>query len=225
MARKSNRVTFLDFGKNLAMATKDLEPGAIKGALARFARQSLKETIDSGLGSPNYRTYVNGQEGLAEENVKLPGPIVYQFVWWRPIIGFAIEALEAGSPVRSGRYRGSWLVMVNGYFISDSGWGDIDPRDEVIIVNTQPYHRKIETGHMTTDGERLLVYRTRRAVAGRFNEVVESKYIQARIPNPYILKGRFSRGKRAKSRTKLRIDTQAGAAMTYPAISLRMRNN
>ena len=223
-----NRVTFLEFGKTIKMATRNLEPAVVQASLAKFARRKLGEVIASGEGSPNYETYVNGRRDAREETVTLPGPIVYQFIWWRPIITFAMELLREGSPrgrgAKTERYFEAWRVMVDGAYVSEADWGSIGTDKEIFLVNIKPYHRIIETGHTKTKLPHRLVYRTRSAISRRYTEVVSSKYTMARIPNPYILKGRFRMGSRPMSRKKLRLDTQAGAEMTYPAIVLSMRS-
>lgn len=225
--RKSNRALFFDFGKAIALTTKDVTPEALKARFAKFAIETRDGYISRGEASPNYDTFVNGRKGAPETSVTLPGPIVYRFSYWRPIIGFAIDRLIEGSPVGVGRragthYRDQWKVLSNGEYFPQDKWGDIPIENDVVIVNTKPYHRKIETGFQTTKGYQLLI-RTRRAVMARFSEIMSVRYVHVTIPDPYVLKGHFRRGVRAKARTKLRLDTQRGSEMKYPAIVLTMK--
>jgi hypothetical protein len=104
------------------------------------------------------------------------------------------------------------------------------PRDaEVMIVNTQPYHRKLE---MTRGGTKAtLTYLCKLAVERKYKNVRASHIFvelpQGPAPAPYTLKGGFvsrrtfvnSRGRVFKfGKAKF---SKAGDAMTYPAVILR----
>lgn len=209
------------FAKDLQLATAGIEPGEINKALANFARASLAEAIREGQGSPNHDRYVNGQFGADENTVQTPGPIFYVFHWWTEIVEFAVTTLINRSPVKTGRYRRSWHVLVNGNRVED--YAKIPIGADVILVNDQPYSRKIDVGFMKMSVPPAVVEDARKIVMSRFGNLITSKRTMIRIKNPYILKGVFRRGIRPNARTKLRKDTEAGAEMTYPAMILQMR--
>lgn len=209
------------FARDLKLATESISPENIAAELAKFARDSLAEGIREGWASPRYEKYVNGRFGAEEETVTPPGPIVYDFHWWNEIIEFSMTSLAARSPVKTGRYRESFAVMINGAYTTDLNAIPIDA--EVIVVNKQPYARKIEVGFMTVSVPPAVVEDTMTKVRQRFGNMIEVRKTMVTIPNPYILKGAFRKGIRPQSRTKLRKDTQAGAAMTYPALKMMMR--
>ncbi len=212
---------FRTFDKDIQLATAGIAPAAIQKELAKFARDALFDAITSGEGSPVYDTYVNGRHGASEDTVVVPGPILYVFSWWEPIIKFALAELEKRSPVLTGRYQGSHAVMIGSQFVRPDT--QIGAGAEETIVNTPPYSRKIEVGFMKMSVPDGVYQDIRRKVQSQFGAAVRVDYRMVYIPNGYILKGRFRRGHKEKARTKLQKDTQAGARMSYPALVLRMK--
>ena len=217
MAR--NRFEMTD--RDVRLATADISPENIGKELARFARSELSEAIINGEASPTYDKFVNGREGAEEETVVPPGPILYVFSYWEPIIEFALAYLNKRSPVLTGRYQGSHVVMIGSQVVSPST--QISSDEEVIIVNTQPYSRKIEVGHMRMSMPDGVYEDARAAVQRQFGRALQVRVKQILLPNGYILKGRFTKGYKKFARTKLKRDTEAGARMTYPALVMTMR--
>lgn len=216
-----------DFERHLRLATADLEPAAISRELAAFARRSVRDVISTGEGSPTYDKFVDGNLGAAEESVRAGGVIIYDFIWWEEIVIYALQHLVQRSPKgKSGRHQRSWHVLANGAPISNPR---LIPIGAVVhVVNTQPYARKIEVGFMETVGFRS-TEDARRAVMSVFGNMVTTRAVFIELPAgpapaPYTLRGRFKRGARQFSRTKLRRDTGSGATMTYPALRLEMRS-
>lgn len=213
------------FAKDVQLATAGLSQEQIAPALANFARAELQSAISEGIGSPTYTKYVNGREGADEGTVVPPGPIVYDFIWWREIVEYALQVLVENSPIKTGRYQSSWVVLQNGFQVSN--WNAIPINAQVMLVNTQPYARKIDTGFMDTRGY-LGVDRARRSVMSLFGNMVMCRGTMVELPSgpppaPYTLRGIFKRGIRPFARKKLRADTRAGAAMKYPALRIEMR--
>lgn len=211
-----SRITALD--KQLQLATAGISPQNLSRELALFAKQSLRDAIHYGEGSPRYDKFVNGVEGADEFTVTPPGPIVYVFHWWNEIIEYALDVLRARSPVKSGRYRDSWFPMINGVVVTDYSTIPIDAT--VMLTNNQPYARKIEVGFMDMSVPSGVAQDSNQIIRRRFGNLIASKSTMVTLPGGYILKGHFRRGIRKYSRTKLRKDTQAGAHMTYPAIAM-----
>lgn len=210
-----------DFTKNLRLATAGIEPNEIAAQLAALAKTSLSEVIQSGEGSPLYDRYVNGRYDADESTVVPPGPILYDFHWWSEIIEFALATLEARSPVKTGKFKASWQVTVNNEQIED--YSEISIGSTVMIVNVQPYARKIEVGHMHMSLPSGVAEDAVLIVRRHFGNVAEIRKTMTTISGGYILKGFFTKGVRQFARTKLRRDTTAGAEMTYPAISINLR--
>jgi len=139
--------TFETFDRELVLATQDMAPAAVSAELARFAKAELAKVIASGEGSPRYSRFVGGVEGAAEETVDAPGPIVYRFAWWGLIVMAALTELVKRSPVRSGRYARSFVVLADQQIVTE--FETIPAEAEVVIFNAQPYTRKIEVGAMS----------------------------------------------------------------------------
>lgn len=210
------------FERELRLATAFLDPQNISRELAAFARQSLAQVQASGQASQFYEKSVNGRRGAAEETVVPPGPIVYDFSYLPEIAEFALEFARNRSPVDSGRYKGSWFVLVNGETVPDLS--AIPDDAELVITNDQPYHRKIDVGAMKMRVPPGIVEDTRQAVMRRFGNVIRAERRFVNLASgrgdtevPYILR----RGSQRKGRTDK--DRRAGAEMTYPALVITHR--
>lgn len=217
MARKS-RVVLED--RDVSLATAGIAPENIARELAAFARAELKRVIAGGEASTNYQTFVNGTEGASEDSVRPPGPILYRFSYWQPVIRFALQELQRRSPVRSGRYQATHVVMLGSQVVAPDV--DIAAGEEVRIINTVPYARKIEVGHMKMSVPDGVYQDVLRKVQSQFRGMIKVQFQMVMIPNGYVLKGVFKRGYKPGARRKLAKDTQAGAQMTYPALVMKM---
>lgn len=213
---------FETFAKDLQLATADLQPDVINRELAKFAREELAKAIDSKEGSSIYTRYVGGREGAPEESVRVPEAILYQFSWWQPILAFTLEALRKRSPVLTGRYQNSHVVMIGSQVVSPEA--EIAAGEEVMVVATVPYARVLEVGNVKVRAPGDAIYQsTRQVVHRQFGKAVDIRFRMVTIPGGYRLKGRFRRGYKQFARTKIRPDTAAGATMTYPALIMSMR--
>lgn len=136
--------------------------------------------------------------------------VVYQFSRIAQAAAYALGFAIARSPLRSGAYRKSWFVVVDGQRWTGS-IDDIPLGTEVMITNDRPYARKIEVGAMRMSVRAGVVEATRQAVQRAFPALLcEVTYL--RLPGGYVLRGR--------SRRK---DRQAGQPLTYPALIMRDR--
>jgi hypothetical protein len=220
---KSSRMVLTP--RDVQLATDGISPENISRELAKFARGELAKAIDGGEASSIYTKYVTQRggavEGAEEETVEAPGPILYEFSYWQPIVAFALQFIENRSPVKTGKYQSSHRVMLGSQFISQDT--QISAGESVTIVNTQPYSRKIEVGFMQMSVLEGVYQDTMRAVKSQFGRAITVKFQMIFLPNGYVLKGRFSKGVKAGARRKLAKDTQAGARMTYPSIIMSMK--
>jgi hypothetical protein len=218
------------FERDLRVATAGMEPDAINHAVAAFAKQELRRVIANGSASPRYERYVNGIQGAAEEAYRAPGAIVYEFTNWPVVINAAIEELQRRVPRKSGLYAGSFIVIAGGRVVTE--YSSIGADAEVIIVNSQPYTRRMDNSR--THGRRhfLLAYH---ALRRRFGDVFRITNVYLKIgagvhPQiPYILKGgarlraavqnnRSSAFREGRATLAPRRETEAGRPITYPAL-------
>ncbi len=230
--------TFETFGRDIRLASAGMSGEAMARELATFAKAELRRVIREGIASPIYQTFVNGAEGVAEESVKPPGPIVYVFLNWRLIIEHALEALVRNSPHKTGAFQRAFVVISGGRIVTD--YDAIGPNDEVIITNSRPYVRKIQVGAMKMSVPPRLFGKGRAAVFSRFGrQMLAAEVTFLNMPSgihadiPYILKGHqrvraaarsqfssaFREGRTTLARRK---DLEAGQPLTYPALILNM---
>lgn len=198
------------FERELRIATAGLEPQAIAKLLAQTARKALAEAQAEGSAPERYVRVVNGRIGAPEDSVIPPGPIVYEFAWLSEVATYALAFARERSPVRSGRYKRSWFVMVNG--TATRALDAIPSGAEVILTNDQPYSRKIEVGAMKMRVPPGVVEDTRQAVMRRFGNIVTAQRRFINLAGAYTLRQDGGRKDRA-----------AGKQLTYPALVLTMR--
>lgn len=204
----ASSLAFLDRQMTVAMA--GLDDAAMRKQLAMFAKQSVAEVIGSGRAPAQYDRFVNGREGATEDSVVLPGPIVYVFNNYGVVIRAAIEELQRRVPRRTGRYAASFEVLVNQRPTVD--FSNIPPGSEIIVVNRQPYTRKMETGANTSGARHFDLAKA--ALNRRFSGVFQVQIMFLNMPAgilpgvPYVLK-------RSAGRRKARA---AGQPITYPAL-------
>jgi hypothetical protein len=204
---------------------RTLAPQALSALLAAAARRERDATIARGDAPKSFQTFVDGRAGAAEETVRPDGAILYRFNLMGPAVLFALGYVIGRSPVRSGAFRNSWIVVVNG-----AKWtadlNDIPIDATVIVTNPLPYARKIETGHMKMSVPHGIVEEARQQVRRRY-PVLEVEKQMVLIPRSmgggYVLRGRFRRGARPNARKKLASDTKRGSVMTYPALQITTR--
>lgn len=198
------------FERELKLATAGLDPANISKLLAQFAKQELAKVQASGEAPEHYVRAVNGRIGAPEESVVPPGPIVYSFNVLPEVAEYALAFAKERSPVKSGRFKRSWFVMVNGAQTSDLENIPID--SECILVNDQPYARKVEIGAMVMRVPPGIVEDARQAVMRRFGNIVTAQKRFIPLSGAYTLR-----------RASRRKDRGSGKQLLYPALVIRLR--
>lgn len=127
---------------------QDLSPDAQGRALAAFAKTTLAETQDQNrraLGRvPPHRQFVDGTEGRSLDSVKPTSRITFEFELLGDVVEFVLDLLRKLSPILTGAYRAAHVVFVDGQQVD--AIADIASFEEIAIVNTAPYARRIEAG-------------------------------------------------------------------------------
>lgn len=194
-----------------------LSPAAQSAYLARVAINARDTAVRRGDAPPHWTTNVDGRQGAPESSVRPDGFILYRFNVMGLAAKAALQLCKERSPVRSGRYRDSWVVVVEGKPWSGDV-ADVPDGKPVMIVNPQPYARKIDTGAMKMSVPPGIVEAVRQSIQRKFPTVNAARAFVT-VPSglldnaPYILR----RNGRAKDRT-------AGKAITYPALILTRRS-
>jgi hypothetical protein len=136
------------FTAQLELAKKNIVGEARRRALAELAREAKAEAEQinrAALGRDvESKTFVDGREGAPLESVKPYGTIVHLFAVHVAAVDFAYETILSLSPIYTGRYKDSHILMVNGVETAGPVTPGVD--DEIALVNTQPYARRLEHG-------------------------------------------------------------------------------
>lgn len=94
---------------------------------------------------PAHTIAVDGREGAQLASVKIPNGVVFvEFELVFEAITWIHKMLRQHSPVKSGRYRDSHVLLADGVAVNPE---DVPPiADRYTFVSTVPYARKIERG-------------------------------------------------------------------------------
>lgn len=215
---------------------------ALHMAVARQSRLIRDTAIQQGRASPVFVTRVDGKRNAAEESVNLAGgTITYVFSQLAQAANWALDECRKRSPVRSGAFRKSWAVLVDGK-LWDAAPATIPMGSEVWIVNTMPYARKIEVGGQKIKTDPQIVEAVRQIVRRRFNGIKAQRAFKPLAggrdarggPVPYILKGAGIASGLSWTRksgwtrkhtpyVSERADRQAGEQVLYPTLILTER--
>lgn len=212
---------------------------ALRHIVGNAARQIRDEVIATKAVSPFYSRTVDGFRDRDEDAVRVDGGrITYVFSELAQAAIWALEECRKRSPVASGDFRKSWIMLVNNEVWTKAG--ALIPADATVwIVNVTPYARKIEVGGQKIRVDPKIVENVRSSLLRRFSTVSADRAFQAMQggrdaagnPVPYILKragvasGLSWKKKDGWSRkhmayTSRRSDRQAGQQMLYPTLIL-----
>lgn len=198
------------FARELTLSTAGLTGPEAQRALARFARAERDKIIAAKIErsgvAPKYTTAVNGQVGLSEDSVKLPGPIVYTFDDGGEIGLYLLDFLQARAPRDTGDYIKGFRFIQSGRYVDAAA---LRPGQAFHITNDRPFSRKIELGAMKMRVPPHIFEDAAQAARKRFGNVAKFRVQYLELVGGYVLKGR-GRRRRGKSRE--------GEAMRYPAV-------
>lgn len=205
--------------------TINLSVGDLKGLdQARFVagvHRKLHESVlreqqaRSGL-TPAFRHVVDGRRDATLESVSRGGRIMTLYDYRREVVIFALAALQAASPVRSGRYQRAHFALVNDRRVSDIP-KVFDDADRIIVTNDVPYARRLEVGKHG-DGRAFVISVPPRIYERTIKNVIRPKYrnvaaiefIYVDLANAYKLR---RKGKRRQNRV--------GDPVRYPAVLIK----
>jgi len=226
------------FERVIDLAVSHLRPPEVQRVHARIAREGLAEHLAALPGKPPVRTIVDGRAGAAEESVRAYGLIRYEFGFLAEIAPFALEQARTLSPVDSGRYRDSWIVLADGVPVDAAA---VPPETvELTIVNPEPYSRKLNVGK-GLDGTPFVievppnfVERVAQAVLRRWGNIVRAQVRYLSLQGAYTIKtgnavllrreaGRAGILVDSRAQFQSRRDRNAGSEVTYPAVVIRQR--
>lgn len=117
-------------------------------ALASFAREKFSEAQEinrKAIGrAPDSESYVDGARSDALDRVKPDGTIAFEFELASDAVAYCYTMVLEHSPVLTGRYKVSHRIFADGVEVASPE--KAASADEVIILSSVPYARKIEGG-------------------------------------------------------------------------------
>lgn len=196
-------------------------------ARAGHARIMQEQTARSGI-APTFEAFAN-QPGKPVEAVVLPGPIVYRYGYLREVIVAALNVLRAASPVRSGAYRNSHTLFIDGVAVSEIP-SELPRGADIMIANPLPYSRRLEIGK-TKSGrafviqvpDRIYERTAKKVLQPKYRNVAKIDFSYATLPHAHTIKGGLSPtygigGGRVRKRQQHR---NVGKAVQSPAIVIK----
>ncbi|PWE57660.1 hypothetical protein DEM27_00150 [Metarhizobium album] len=158
-------------------------------ALVALAKEKHAEVMRAAPQPTRFERFVDGKRGAPEDAVKAGGMIRYLYPRLAEVVQFALETLFDLSPVLSGEYRNSHVLLVNGVLARNmEGYAG----GEVVITNVQPYARKIELGamKMRVDGSSRVYFQAADMVRGRFGNEASIGFTYRAVVGGGIVSGR-----------------------------------
>lgn len=161
-----------------------------------------------------YEIVVDGARAGSEDSVRSGGVIRYNFLRMATIGRYALLTARELSPVRTGHYKQSWIVIADRTQVDEN----TIPNDaqELIVVNFQPYSRKIHTrGARVLNIPPGIVERLRQNTRRRFKSLIKTDIRYISLQGGYTLKKPYIQTRKSGRR---RIRDVAGSDLTYPAL-------
>lgn len=215
------------FRNTLQVAANDLTGPEAARLLHQTARAERERVVREQTGragvAPTDVVVADGVRGAPIEAAERL--VVVEYGYLREVVAETLRSLVARSPKTTGRYARSFVVMVGGQEIESL---EQIPHDaaEVVIVNTQPYARRLEVGKRA-DGRPFvvrvnpaIVEETAITAARRFGNVAELRFAYFDLTDPYVLRNDGTAGRRGRVRWK---DRRAGRPVRYPGIRIAPR--
>lgn len=195
-------------------------PEAAKRHHIEIARKGLAKFLATQNPKPGYEIETDGHAATSEESVRPYGVISYRFRRMREIALFCLEEAIRLSPEKSGRYKRSWFVMVDG---AATEAASVPPdAKQMHITNDQPYSRKINVGAkgFKKYAPPGVVEKVRQLAIKKFGAIATIEVDHLKMDGGYRLKKQGVRVRKNGTRYA-RPDMKAGSGLTYPAVSIR----
>lgn len=134
--------------RDVAVLIADLKTEGAAEVLKEFAQQEIadaKETNRKALGRvPPFSVFVDGHNDEDLSSVQARSTIVAEFELIADVLVWISEQLEQHSPVKSGQYKKSHILLADGIEVQPAA--QIQLAEEYVFINVVPYARKIERG-------------------------------------------------------------------------------
>jgi hypothetical protein len=223
---------FTAFSDYMRLQLENFTPEAAQKELVRVAKEKKVEVLSQWLTKPDVHIEADGHPAAREEEAKPYGVIVYRFTSLAEIAIFAIEQARLLSPIQSGKYRDSWMAMVNGV---EADAATITGVSEVIVTNPRPYSRKIQSGARGFETYAGIVEKVRQIVFAEYGGntgIIDANitFLNLRLSGrgyevPWILRKGLRKIDKASGRRYggIRNDAGAGMEISYPSLVISSR--
>lgn len=170
---------------------------------------------------PDFVHVVDGVRDRPLEQVAQQLVTLYDYR--REAAAFLLRVLRRNSPVRSGAYRDSHTLFVNGQAVAALP-SRLRPTDKMFVANPVPYARRLEVGRRA-DGSPVVVQvppgiyeRSLKEAVTRYRNVLVMRFGYVDLKNSYVVKGRVGGHYRNKHGQLRKRDPRGGEAVRFPAI-------
>jgi hypothetical protein len=206
-----------------AFVNENLSPRARQLLMAEKAREVLsKAKADNkqavGREVP-YDQFVDGREGAPLESINPKGGVIaFRFHLIGDVLKYIGEQLEMHSPVLTGRYKRSHILLADGVEVDPDA--EFPPAETYAFVNTTPYARKIERGlsKQAADGVYEVVADLARR---RYGNMATIKFTYRSVILPYVALGGKRGGRAASAAQRSAHSMETGSRV--PAIVVNPR--
>ena len=217
MARQPN-----NFAQVIHLSLERFSPEVARKKHIEIARAGLAKFLASQSVRPMVHIEVDGHPATSEEQVKPFGIINYRLTRMKEIVAFALAEARRISPVKTGRYQGSWFALMDG---SEIPLESVPTSGIVQITNDQPYARKIHVGARGFEVHRGIVERVRQRVQQKYGAVVDAQILFITLQGGWRLRKGLRKIHQGRRYGGIRNDAPAGAEITYPTLQLTPRRS
>lgn len=194
-------------------------PEAARRKHIEIAKKGLEAFLSRQQDKPSYRLVVDGFAASSEENVKPFGVIQYVFLRMSLVGKFALITARDLSPVQSGKYKRSWILVADGELVSENSIPN--NTKELVLVNNVPYARKIQVrGARKRNVPPGIVEKIKQLVLRQYRNTITAEMRYIELQNAYVLRKDYVQKRRNGRR---RLHTKAGAELTYPALIMTQK--
>lgn len=219
----------------VALGSRNLTERMLGNYVADFARAAFEEIDRENLAALGknvaVKVTVDGRSNVPLESVK-PAAGVIEFEWQMvdDVLHWIWQALKDRSPVNSGGYRDSHVLLADGAQVNPEA--TIPPAARFVFANSEPYARRLEIGK-TESGRDFVVQvanhiyeRTAKDAAARFGNQAHIEFGFYQLEGAYQLHRNqrsraFSSGRRYTA-PGIRSDRTSGRSVPSPAIIVEL---
>lgn len=217
--------------QTITIGWKGLTEEQAKRHLINTARQGVEGILNEQISTvgvrPSAVVYANMLGNMNLESVKLPGPIIAIFDQRAAIVKMALQELRDASPIQSGLYRNSHIILLNGTQVETLP-ANLSATDQIVLTNPVPYARRVEIGKTKAGRDftisvpnRIFERVTKNKLLPRFRNVADISFGYIELSGAYKIKGRLTSHYIAKGGARRRRRQQIGKSIQTPAIFIR----